>query len=61
MPGLSQEAIEEFARAMVMEWKALDQDIIDEIIRSIDNQGSVLAAEGWYTPWLLIDTGVSIN
>jgi hypothetical protein len=61
MPGLSQEDIDEFVRAIVMDWKALDQDIIDDIIRSIVNQGSVFAAEGWYTPRLVTGTGVSIN
>ena len=48
--GRSEEAIEEFKEAIKETWKALDQEKIDNYIRSMTTRiNAVLLAEGWYT------------
>jgi len=45
-----------FQRAIRVEWAAIDQDLIDGLIRSMDNRvNTVLEANGWHTRyWHLV-------
>ena len=48
--GKTQEAHDALAKAIVEAWDALDQDIIDSLIRSMDSRvNHVIAAKGWHT------------
>ena len=49
--GKSQEALDALAKAIVDEWNAIPQEIIDRTIRSVDYAiNVVIVANGWYTP-----------
>jgi len=48
--GKSKKAYKAFQRAIRVEWAAIDQDLIDGLIKSMDNRvNAVLAAKGWHT------------
>lgn len=48
--GKGKQAYEALYRAIVTEWDAIDQEEIDNLIRSMDNRvNHVLAAKGWHT------------
>lgn len=48
--GASQESYRLFQQAIIEEWNAIDQEVIDNLIRSMDNRvNHVLAAKGWHT------------
>ena len=50
--GAGQAAMRAFAAAIEAIWWSIDQDIIDDLIKSMDSRvNHVLAAEGWQTKY----------
>lgn len=48
--GRSIAALAEFQDAIALEWHAIDQEVIDELIKSMDYRvNEVMAAKGWHT------------
>ena len=46
----SQSTYDELIRVIVEAWKAIPQDYIDKLIKSMDNRvNAVLKAKGWHT------------